>query len=120
MLELTEGVIIHQSKSRVAATFPSLTTHSAHDKMYSSTGISLQELLLDQGMLEPDNEMDDVLISSETYGMNVEDFDQPTIEVIPELADPEWVRKERLVGKVSCFVLRPSLGSLSDSGQSGI
>ncbi|KAJ9112443.1 hypothetical protein QFC20_002231 [Naganishia adeliensis] len=69
--------------------------------MYSSTGISLQELLQAQGMLEPDNEDDYVLISSETYGMHVEGLDQPATEVIPELADSEWIRKERLVGKLT-------------------
>lgn len=86
--------------------------------MYSSTGISLQELLQAQGMLEPDNEDDYVLISSETYGMHVEGLDQPATEVIPELADSEWIRKERLVGKVSCLMVGPSLVSLTDSGYS--
>lgn len=74
--------------------------------MYNSTGISLQELLVEQGMLSPHSEEDAVLISSETYGMDVEGMDRPATEVIPELADPDWVRQERLVGKVSFRLFR--------------
>lgn len=68
--------------------------------MYSSTGISLQDLLMEHGMLAPDNEDDDVLIPSETYGVDIEGIERPPTEVIPELADAEWVRQERSAGKV--------------------
>jgi hypothetical protein len=70
-------------------------------KMYSSTGISLQDLLQKHGMMAPDDDEDDEMISSADYPYGAGSSPKAPTEILPQLADPGWIQKERAMGKVS-------------------
>jgi hypothetical protein len=69
--------------------------------MYSSTGISLQDLLQKHGMMAPDDDEDDEMISSADYPYGAGSSPKAPTEILPQLADPGWIQKERAMGKVS-------------------
>lgn len=70
--------------------------------MYSSTGINLQDLLQRHGMLAPEGDEDDEMISSADYPHGAGILPKALPEIMPQLADPGWIQKERTMGKVSC------------------
>jgi hypothetical protein len=53
-------------------------------------------------MLEPDSGMDDEMISPGSFGIDSEAVSKAPTEIVPELANPEWIQRERAIGKVSC------------------
>lgn len=68
--------------------------------MFSSTGISLQDLLQKHGMLTSDDDEDDEMVSLETSADEAESIPRAPTEIVPELANPEWIQRERAMGKV--------------------